>query len=256
MLEHKALYFPVLAALNDKDKLEGAAPRIPPNATPLEKKDAWYQWSYNRCVTFVNCWHMAEDECAAMWSLYGNQGVAIQTTYGLLVKAIDQGSKTDPPDLERRIFGGKVIYIDPDAEAPPETCWNAVNDALKKRRWYEYEKEVRLIYELSSNYLPAAAGSSELPGTPKQKGVSVSCSLEVAVRAIVVAPHSPTFLQEAIRAICDKFGLKSSLLKRSRIEEGAPVPPAISELADYFKGPPPLKVSTPPEEESVWSFMK
>jgi hypothetical protein len=42
----------------------------------------------------------------------------------------------------------------------------------------------------------------------------------------------PTFLEEAMKAISEKFGLDSSIVKRSRIEEGAPVPPGLYRLSD------------------------
>ena len=41
MLKRNALYFPVLAALDDD--FEGAAP-TPPQATQQDKDDHWYQW--------------------------------------------------------------------------------------------------------------------------------------------------------------------------------------------------------------------
>ena len=97
MLDRQALYFPVLAALDDK--LEGALPRVPPDATARERKDAWDVWRYNRSVVFVNCWHRSPDESAAMWALYGNHGVAVRTTFGLLAQAVHQRPASARPTL-------------------------------------------------------------------------------------------------------------------------------------------------------------
>jgi len=86
ILDRNALYFPVLASLNDE--LEGSPPRPPQGATDEDRLRAYDTWQYNRTVLFVNCWHQSDDESAAMWALYGNQGVAVRTTFGLLSKAV------------------------------------------------------------------------------------------------------------------------------------------------------------------------
>ncbi|MEI7925992.1 MAG: hypothetical protein WCI61_07395, partial [Chloroflexota bacterium] len=53
----------------------------------------------------VSCWHQADAESAAMWSLYGPSegGVAIQTTVGRLADSFQDA---------RPIFIGAVRYID------------------------------------------------------------------------------------------------------------------------------------------------
>src|ERR1022692_3386846 len=91
MLDRQALYFPVLAALDDK--LEGALPRVPPDA---------------------------------MWALYGNHGVAVRTTFGLLAQAVHQRPSVSPPDLDPTVVGGMVNYADPDETSPPGNVWHPV----------------------------------------------------------------------------------------------------------------------------------
>jgi hypothetical protein len=77
MLDHGGLYFPALSALGDK--LEGAPSRLSEGATEADRLIALAQFSQVRCSVFVNCWYMFKDESSAMWSLYGDQGVAIRT---------------------------------------------------------------------------------------------------------------------------------------------------------------------------------
>jgi hypothetical protein len=140
MLDHSALYFPVLAALDDE--LEGALPRLPPKATAREKEYPWKVWRYNRAAIFVNCWHNSPDESAAMWKIYGNQGVAIRTTLALLSQGVHRRSRAGPPILDQTVFGGLVTYADPDETLPAGDSWDSVDEALRKRWWYEYEREV------------------------------------------------------------------------------------------------------------------
>jgi hypothetical protein len=234
MLDHNALYFSVLAALDDE--LEGALPRVAPGASDWDRNTARNFWCSNRATVFVNCWHSAPNESAAMWALYANQGVAIRTTLGLLSRAVHQRPAATPPNLDRMVVGGMVAYTDPDEIAQPELR-TPFQTALKKRWWYTYEQEFRLIYHLQSNAVRPRSGLDvQTEAKPERMGVWVSCDLSKAITAIALAPFSPPFLEEAVKAVCGKFGLDSSIVKRSRIEEGAPTPPSAFSLADVAMG--------------------
>ena len=106
MLDTKSLYFTRIDLL--EDKFEGSVPKSFYSSMSSEKIEmlkAFYPKSYKSRIkksektalkkskknleinlarrkwTFVNCWHVNEDESAAMWKLYlkSNEGVAIQT---------------------------------------------------------------------------------------------------------------------------------------------------------------------------------
>jgi hypothetical protein len=235
MLNHKGLYSCVLAALDDR--LKGTLPRVPPGASAWDRNTAWNFWCSNRASVFVNCWHWNDDESAAMWALYANRGVAIRTTLGLLSQAVHQRLATTPVHPDRLVVGGTVTYTDPDENARPELRTPFLT-ALKKRCWYEYEHEFRLMYHLPSN-APESASPYQAGPSPKQTGVWVACNLAQAISGIVLAPKSPPFLEDAVKAITEKFGLSPSLVKRSRIEEGAPAPPDLYSLADLYTTPKP-----------------
>lgn len=228
MFNHQGLYFCVLDALGDR--LEGALPEMPPEASDWDRKTAWSLWCSNRATVFVNCWHWNDDESAAMWRLYASQGVAIRTTFGRLSRAVHQRPAATPPNRDRMVVGGMVTYTDPGEIARPDLR-TPFPMALKKRRWYEYEHEFRLMYHLPSNALESAS-SPQAGLSPKRKGVWVACDLAQAISEIVLAPSSPLFLEDAVKAVTEKFGLSPSLVKRSRIEEGAPTPPEVLCLAD------------------------
>src|SRR5204862_530000 len=48
----------------------------------------------NNHALYVSCWHINDDESAAMWTVYlgGREGVALQTTVGALRAELDRGS--------------------------------------------------------------------------------------------------------------------------------------------------------------------
>ena len=141
----------------------------------------------------------------------------MRTTFGLLSKAVHQCPSASPPVPDLMVVGGMVDYFSPDKTSPPADVSNSIAYALRKLHWYEHEKEVRLIYHAPSN----CEHFGNFP-CAKQKGVWVSCSLRAAISAIVLAPFSPPFLEEAVRAVCTKFGLGPSRVRRSSIEQGVP----------------------------------
>ena len=59
-----------------------------------------------KLTTYINCWNIAEHESAAMQKLYvkNDYGIAIQSTFGQLSKALD--------NTNYKIYTGKVRYID------------------------------------------------------------------------------------------------------------------------------------------------
>jgi hypothetical protein len=222
MLDHQALYFPVLAALDDQ--FEGALPKSPSGTKFWDKARAVKRYRYNRSAVFVNCWYSRPHESVAMWKIYANRGIAIQTTFGQLSKSVNQRPSITRPGPESIVSGGMVNYIDPNETSAPPSDSDPVTEALTKRQWYRYENEFRLIYRLHSNFDPRT--DLESAHTPEQRGVWVSCNLREMISAIVLAPRSPSVVQEAVEAICRNFGLDaSSLVHRSRIEEGAPTLP-------------------------------
>ena len=93
MLQNQALYFSVVAKLGDD--MEAASPRLPSGADPFQQQSVFGLWSLCRCITFASCWHLAEDESAAMWSIYSgrDQGIAVQSTLKALSIAFPSPSR-------------------------------------------------------------------------------------------------------------------------------------------------------------------
>ncbi|HLI85263.1 MAG TPA: hypothetical protein VKV17_15190 [Bryobacteraceae bacterium] len=217
-LKKRALYFPVAAAMDDD--FETATPSLPPEADNEDQNERWRQYKVARVTMFVNSWYESEHESAAMWKLYGN-AIAVRTTFGALTNAIGHPDTSLPVDnipYESRVFGGRVKYFDPELNAPLETHWNNVCRVLRKRKWYEYEREIRLVCER-----PANCGEND---TPKALGFWARCDIGAIAEKIVVAPKSPAYLEAAVKAVAESFGPTSCKVECSALEKGAPAPPA------------------------------
>src|SRR5208337_1698405 len=84
---------------------------------------------------FINCWHMNERESMAMWKIYAQKGIVIQSTIENLKNSII--------DLTFNIHYAEVQYI-------TETDVIPINNIQipfgYKRKSFEYEKEFRAVH--------------------------------------------------------------------------------------------------------------
>lgn len=148
LLSKRALYFYNSTCFEDKH--EGAYTKLNIELSKFIDKRAHID-DYTRKIRdqnliyreniHINCWHLSEYESDGMWKNYSDSSMwlAIKSTYNRLVNAVMESSKM--------IFIGKVRYIDYDTELIPynEGLWAPF---LRKRKTFEYEKELRAMYLL------------------------------------------------------------------------------------------------------------
>lgn len=150
----------------------------------------------------INCWHLSEYESVGMWKNYldSNMGVAIKSTYNRLVNAV-----MESPQM---VFIGKVKYIDYDKELIPydEGLWAPF---LRKRKVFEYEKEIRAMYLLSHN---------KIDDTKKTRGGLVNVDLDLLVEDVVLAPDVPYWFREVVESVISKYGYEF-MVKNSSVNE-------------------------------------
>ena len=128
----------------------------------------------------INCWHMNDFESAAMWKLYlqSNEGIAIQSTFSKLKKAVTES------DLI--VLIGTVNYIDYDKEVI--NPFNGFNSFLHKRKSFEHEKELRVILwdKMKTN--------KDLVDLSNKTGCHIKIPLEELIENVYVSPNSPGLL--------------------------------------------------------------
>jgi hypothetical protein len=146
-------------------------------------KDGWpdlSQWyRHVRAETYVSCWHEGEHESEAMWRLYSpnKNGVAIQTTYGELVRSIES---------QHDVYIGRIRYVDYSKDWFPDA--NIYRPVMHKRIAFSHEREIRMVRHFSGN-----GGNSQ--------GTSVPWDAETWVRAIYIDPYAPEYFFEAVNAV-------------------------------------------------------
>jgi hypothetical protein len=195
MLAHKCLYFCTVDKIREKDSFEGSyQPNELLQNIPLEQtKELRKKIESCGFPLTVNCWHLNEYESAAMWNIYtiAHKGVAVQSTFGQLVKALNEF----PDD----VYIGKIKYIDYQTDKfAGEWPIDIFEPVLTKRKSFEHEKELRaVIWETSENTIRTDDGS-----------VLANINIRELIENIYISPFSPNWYRDNIQIIIEKFDLE------------------------------------------------
>lgn len=171
--------------------------------------------------SFVNCWHVADYESAALWSIYGERGIAIRSTVDQLRAAAPEVSARDGETLVHQGVR-RVVYIDYRSEHP------YLNDLMGplcfKRRAFAFEGEIRVVrQELRS----VAAATDDRPdgraldgrAPPGPPGREISVDLAALLDAVYVAPRAPSWLREVVSTLLANNGLDQIPCHQSSLDE-------------------------------------
>lgn len=231
MLEQETLYFN--RADSFEDPFEGSVPKA--TTEDREKMIDEFSSEWNEQLiskfrkickerTYLNCWHLNENESAAMWDLYlkTNEGICIQSTYERLKSALEKSRET--------VYIGKVEYInyskdhipDRDQETP---LGNTISPFLHKRESFKHESELRAIIQefprddgddfvISEEELEAEDTGGESPS-----GRYVDIDLDELIDTIRVAPSAPDWIVELLESVLETYGLDKDIIPSSMESE-------------------------------------
>ncbi|HFR4167567.1 TPA: DUF2971 domain-containing protein [Bacillus cereus] len=211
LLEERALFF--VRSNKFRDTYEGIFPKKtqervfrsdnPPEVNQLNRE---FFMKHRESIT-INCWHMNEFESAAMWDLYINnsQGIAIQSTISDL--------KNSFRESEERIYIGEILYLDYTKDDIAVGYGDGYSQYLRKRKSFEHEKEVRVIYNLNNPFLMLNPSGGNGISSPNDIGVSIKCDIECLINKIYVSPESGEWFVNLVKAICKKYELESEVIK-------------------------------------------
>lgn len=119
----------------------------------LNTKDISLKINDIRDQTFINCWHINDDENYLMWQSYAPKsgGVAIVTDICSLIEAIEADVEIEavPIKYNTRDFNKSEIYKIVDDYK--ELALLVKLSSLYKREFFKGENELRLIYQFGNN---------------------------------------------------------------------------------------------------------
>ena len=114
-----------------------------PNAGPDQKartfRDIWDRELADR--RRIWCWHQAIIESMALWHIYAREGVAIQSTPDRIKSAFD------PSSVDTALIA-RVSYV--GHEHHEYSAHHFMRPYLIKRRCYQHEQEVRVVFPVNS----------------------------------------------------------------------------------------------------------
>ncbi|HUI91542.1 MAG TPA: AP2/ERF family transcription factor [Chitinivibrionales bacterium] len=209
ILQHKGLFFSRIDKLGDS--FEGSFSKVNKLLRPLLNKHR--SLNSSKCGEIVkelrkwimaSCWHINDQESAAMWNLYAktNEAICIQSTYEKLKKLCPSPVKI-----------GIIQYVDYEKD------WIIENDPilpfLHKRKSFEHEQEVRAIYNLSG----LNSFSDPLPtDTPMESGVWFKIDLKELIDRVYIAPQASDWFYRLVLEESKIHGY-SFPVKKSSLEE-------------------------------------
>ena len=134
----------------------------------------------------VSSWHINEYESFAMWQIFtqNNEGLAIQSTIERLKKALK-------PEINYSQFIGEVNYIDYKKEYIPFD--DMFFPFMFKRKSFQYEREVRIISDLSENAVKI------------NDGIKIDVDVNQLIEKIYIHPKSENWYKKLVIELVSKL---------------------------------------------------
>lgn len=149
---------------------------------------------------YVNCWVMSDVELYLMWSTYSslNEGIAVKSTVGNLIKALD-------PNEKKEVIISDVKYIDYDTDYTFDKAGgiaNAIAPYFCKRQYFSQEKELRLVH-----YDPYMRFRHEV------YNMKFDVSLGLLIDEVWIAPNAEDWYVNLIKKELDLHGIEKPIIQ-------------------------------------------
>lgn len=142
----------------------------------------------------ISSWHINEYESFAMWQIFtqNSEGLAIQSTIGRIQESLHLENQ-----FEQHI--GKVNYIDYKKEYIPFD--DEFFPFLFKRKSFQYEREVRIISNLSSHNLSI------------NEGIKIDVDINKLIEKIYIHPKSENWYKNLVIQLVKQLGFDFNIGK-------------------------------------------
>lgn len=142
----------------------------------------------------ISSWHINEYESFAMWQIFtqNSEGLAIQSTIGRIQDSLHLENQ-----FEQHV--GEVNYIDYKKEYIPFD--DDFFPFLYKRKSFQYEREVRIISNLSSHNLNI------------NEGVKIDVDINKLIEKIYIHPKSENWYKNLVIQLVKQLGFDFTIEK-------------------------------------------
>lgn len=160
----------------------------------IDNPDFINYYKTHREKVAISSWHINEYESFAMWQIFtqNSEGLAIQSTIGRLQKALN-------PEENFKQYIGEVNYIDYKKEYIPFD--NLFFPFLFKRKSFQYEREVRIITDVSKT------------NTKLNEGLKISVDINQLIEKIYIHPKSENWYKNLVIELVKQLGFDFTIEK-------------------------------------------
>lgn len=145
---------------------------------------------------YISCWNKFETESYALWKIYSNlnSGIAIVTT----PKKIVQAFKNTREDVQL----SEIRYI--DFKKDIINIGNINFPVIHKNRFYDYEKEIRLIHQ--TNLLKTDPSDEKI-----DNGKYISIDINELIDEIIISPYAKDWFFNIVEDLLNKYNISKTL---------------------------------------------
>lgn len=160
----------------------------------IDNPDFLNYYKTHREKVAISSWHINEYESFAMWQIFtqNSEGLAIQSTIGRLQKALQ-------PEEHFQQYIGEVNYIDYKKEYIPFD--DLFFPFLYKRKSFQYEREVRIISDVTQNNLKL------------NDGLKINVDVNLLIEKIYIHPKSENWYKNLVIQLVEKLGFDITIEK-------------------------------------------
>ncbi|TAF71981.1 MAG: hypothetical protein EAZ58_03030 [Flavobacterium sp.] len=160
----------------------------------IDNPDFLNYYKTHREKVAISSWHINEYESFAMWQIFtqNSEGLAIQSTIGRLQKALQ-------PEEHFQQYIGEVNYIDYKKEYIPFD--DLFFPFLYKRKSFQYEREVRIISDVTQNNLKL------------NDGLKINVDVNLLIEKIYIHPKSENWYKNLVIQLVAKLGFDIAIEK-------------------------------------------
>ena len=160
----------------------------------IDNPDFLNYYKTHREKVAISSWHINEYESFAMWQIFtqNSEGLAIQSTIGRLQKALQ-------PEEHFQQYIGEVNYIDYKKEYIPFD--DLFFPFLYKRKSFQYEREVRIISDVTQNNLKL------------NDGLKINVDVNLLIEKIYIHPKSENWYKKLVIQLMEQLGFDFKIEK-------------------------------------------
>ncbi len=160
----------------------------------IDNPDFLKYYKTHREKVAISSWHINEYESFAMWQIFtqNSEGLAIQSTIGKLQKALRSENHFQQ-------YIGEVNYIDYKKEYIPFD--DLFFPFLYKRKSFQYEREVRILSDVTQNNLKL------------NDGLKINVDVNLLIEKIYIHPKSENWYKNLVIELVAKLGFDIAIEK-------------------------------------------